>query len=135
MALHTMRVLGEHVQTCMNGRVDTKTLSCLQRIEKRRLRMLEDFNPTEKQINAAVRKWRQAIDKYKQPDEWITPVEYANACLVLANDIYESGAKPVNDWRLLTQSLFTLTSHLDPELSDPDQAAGQRMGEVVLREF
>ncbi|MFP4453994.1 MAG: hypothetical protein ACLFPI_11605 [Desulfobacterales bacterium] len=135
MALYTLKGLQEQIEACMGGKVDQKTASCLQRIEKRRLKMLESYSPTEKQAKTAIRKWKSAVDKYKQPDEWITPVEYVNACLVLANDIYEQGAKPANDWRLLTQSLFTLAGHLDPELNDPDQEAGQKMGEIILREF
>ena len=134
LALHTMKVLEEHIQTCMNGKVDQKTKSCLQRIEKRRLQMLGNYAPSDKQANTAIRKFKAAMDKYKQPHEWITPTEYANACLLLADDLHSQGAKPANDWRLLTQSLFTLSKHLDPELDmHADQEAGQRMGMAIMR--
>ncbi len=135
IALHTMQVLREHIETCMNARVEARTRDCLERIERRRLKMLENYQPTEKQVKTVIRKWKGAMDKYKGSDEWITPVEYANACLLMVDDLYSQGAQPANEWRLLCQGLFTLTRHLDPELNDPDQEAGARMGELVLREM
>ena len=133
IALHTMKVLGEHIESCMNGRVNEKIKGCLNRIERRRLKMLEDYDPSEKQVNTVIRKWKEAMAKHKGDHEWITPVEYTNACLLLADDLHAEGARPGNEWRLLTQSLFTLCKHLDPELNDKDQEPGQRMGELVIR--
>lgn len=132
ISLHTMKVLAEHVHVCMNGRVNSKTQGCLDRIERRRLKLLENYTPTDKQRRAVIRKWRDAMAKYKNDDSWISPIEYASACLLLADDMHSAGAKPANEWRLLTQGLFTLCKHLDPELDHDDHGDGQKMGEMIM---
>lgn len=135
ICLHSLKILGDHIEKCMKGKVPAKILACLERIEQRRLALLKNYSPTDKQGRTVIRKWLNAVKKYKDDGAWISPVEYINACLVLVNDVYDEGAKPKNEWRLLTQGLFTLCKHLDPELNSPDQDQGMRLGELVLKEF
>ncbi len=135
ICLHSLKILGEHIETCTSGRVSPKIKSCLERIERRRLKMLEGYSITDKQGRTVIRKYLSATEKYKNDSDRINPVEYVNACLVMASDIYDEGAQPRNEWRLLTQGLFTLCSHLDPDLDSPDQDQGMRLGELVLKEF
>lgn len=139
ITLHSLTTLGPFVHECL-PQVPRKTAKCLRRIERRRSSMLSAYAITEKERRAVIRKYLRATDRYADDEAEISPVEYVGACLLMADDVSceLSGwvsARERREWDLLTQSLFTLARHLDPNLDHPGQANGQRLGEIVMREF
>lgn len=139
ITLHSLTTLEPFVRECL-PQVPRKSADCLRRIERRRSGMLSAYAITEKERRAVIRKYLRATARYADDEADINPVEYVSACLLMVDDVSRevSGRVPARErreWDLLTQSLFTLARHLDPDLDHPGQANGQRLGEIVMREF
>lgn len=139
ITLHSLTTLEPFVRECL-PRVQRNTAKCLQRIERRRSDMLSVYVITEKERRAVIRKYLRATDRYASDEAEISPVEYVGACLLMADDVScevsgRVSARERRKWDLLTQGLFTLARHLDPDLDHPGQANGQQLGEIVMREF
>ncbi len=136
IALHCLSILGEHVRTC-KPHISAKTLAALKRIESRRVNLLNAHfgDVADKSRILVVKRFLAAMDRF-DADGQIRPEDHINACLWMVETLREQGAKPIMEWDYLAQSLGTLYSHLDKELSD--QAAmdqGEQVGKAIFGEF
>ena len=135
ITLHCLSILGDHVRTCKHH-IPPKTRAALERIERRRVGMLDMFSDTsDKSKLQVVKRYARAIDSFN-PEEQIRPEEHINACLYMVETLREQGAKPRQEWDYLAQSLGTLYSHLDKFLSDQEAMdKGELVATTIFKEF
>ena len=135
ITLHCLSILGDHVQTCKHH-IPAKTRAVLERIERRRVGMLDMFSDaSDKSRMQVVERYAQAIDKFDL-EEQIRPEDHINACLYMVETLRDQGAKPRQEWDYLAQSLGTLYSHLDKHLSDVESMnKGEKIGRIIFRSY
>jgi len=135
ITLHCLSILGDHVRTCKHH-IPPKTRAALERIERRRVGMLEAMGEvSEKSRMQVMDRFAQAMMHFDM-DAQITPEDHINACLCMVETLRDQGAKPRQEWDYLAQSLGTLYSHLDKFLSDQEAMdKGELVATTIFKEF
>ena len=135
ITLHCLSILGDHVRTCKHH-IPAKTRAVLERIERRRVGMLDMFSDaSDKSRMQVIKRYAQAINKFDL-EEQIRPEDHINACLYMVETLRDQGAKPRQEWDYLAQSLGTLYSHLDKHLSDVESMnKGEKIGRIIFRSY
>ena len=135
ITLHCLSVIPQHVQDCKKS-VPAKTRAVLERVERRRVDMLEAMGEvSEKSRMQVMDRFAQAMMHFDM-DAQISPEDHINASLWMVETLREQGAKPHKEWTLLAQSLGTLYSHLDKHLSDVESMnKGEKIGRIIFRSY
>ena len=135
ITLHCLSILGDHVRTCKHH-IPPKTKAALERIERRRVGMLDIMGEVSEKSRTLVKnRFAQAMAHFDM-DSPISPEEHINACLYMVETLREQGAKPKQEWDYLAQSLGTLYSHLDKFLSDQEAMdKGELVATTIFKEF
>jgi hypothetical protein len=146
--LDLVDTIADHAADLFDGKLPSKTRSCIARIRSRRLNILSEIlhTPTGAIQELGPQRHRQYLNIKKsmvQVLDMFWPGERAeidgnsliNAALVMAEDTrtqIPEKRRIREDWDYLTGSLFTLLGHIDPDISDQaGQKTGLRVAEVM----